>query len=52
MKNLDSLSRNEMKRIQGGFNPWLWLAAGVAYDIYSNPTAFKNAVKAGFNQWN
>ncbi len=51
--NLVELNAQEVNDVEGGLHPALvWLAAGVAYDIVSNPKESYNAFMSGFNQWN
>lgn len=51
--NLVELNAQEVQEIEGGINPYIaWIAAGVAYDILSNPRESYNAFMSGFNQWN
>ncbi len=50
--NLVELNSQEVQEVDGGINGWVaGVLAGVAYDIFSNPTESYNAFMSGFNQW-
>ncbi len=55
MKNLEKfgvqeLTTVEQRELEGGLHPIIiWFAAGIAYDILSNPSGSWDAFSSGYN---